>query len=160
MKQNTIIKSAGRKGKGVFAAKSFKKGDLIFRNKKGRVVNKNDISKLSKYDQKHLNEIDNETFEIMQPPGVFVNHSCEPNSIPKGQSFFALKSIQKCEEITSDYRVTGLFKNKWKCRCGTKNCKGYMVSDFFSLTPKLQKNYLPYTLKVIREKYKRRHSKS
>ena len=160
MVDNVVVRKAGRKGKGVFALKGFKKGELVFRNKIGKIVKKKDLDKLSKEDKKHLGEIDSKTFEIMQPPRVCVNHSCNPNSANKGTSFFALRKIKKGYEITTDYRVTGLFKNKWKCHCGSKNCKGYVISDFFTLPPKLQKRYLPYTIKAIRDQYIQRHSKS
>jgi hypothetical protein len=70
---------------------------------------------------------------------------------------FALKRIKAGEEITTDYRVNGLFKNRWRCYCGSKNCNGWVVSDFFTLPERLQKKYLPYTPRFIREEYERRH---
>ncbi len=160
MIKDVIVKKAGKKGKGVFALKNFKKGEFIFRDKKGKIVKRKDVNKLSKDDQKHLNEVDEEPFEIMQSPGKYINHSCNPNAIPKGRSIYALKPIKRGEEITTDYRVTGLFKNKWKCYCGSKNCKGWVISDFFTLPEKLQKRYLPYTIKVIKEEYKKRLKKT
>ena len=37
----------------------------------------------------------------------------------------AIRSINVGEEITVDYGKTELKKNKIKCNCGSKNCKGY-----------------------------------
>jgi SET domain-containing protein len=145
------------KGKGVFAKRNFKKGELIFRYKKGKIVARKDFGKLSEWESDHLDELDEDKFEVQPAPACFVNHSCDPNAIAKGRSYFVLKSIKKGEEITVDYRSKGIFKNKWECKCGSKNCKGYVISDFFSLPKQTQKLYLPYTLKIIKQEYKRRH---
>jgi hypothetical protein len=75
----------------------------------------------------------------------------------KGCRRYAIKSIKKGQEITIDARITGLFNNRWKCYCGSKNCTGWVTSNFFTLSEKLQKKYLPYTIKDIREEYYRRH---
>jgi len=159
MKKYVIVKDARKKGKGVFALKNFKKGEFIFRGKKGRVIHRKDLPKLSKDDGMHLNEVDYNTYEIMQAPEKFLNHSCDPNSISKGRSLFALKPIRKGEEITVDYRINAFDRNRWRCYCGSKNCKGWCISDFFTIPEKLQKKYLPYTIKVIREEYYRRHKR-
>jgi len=157
MIKDVIVKDAGKKGKGVFALRSFKKGEFIFRSKKGRIVHKKDLPKLSKWELRHLNEIDKDTFEIETAPGCYINHSCDSNAIGKGNGLYALKSIKKGQEITADYRINGLFNNRWKCHCGSKNCTGWVTSNFFTLSEKLQKKYLHYTIKDIREEYYRRH---
>jgi len=153
MEKDVIIKSTKNKGRGLFALRYFKKGELIFSYKKGKVVTKKGLSKLTKWESDHLDELDRNRFEVMEKPACFVNHSCDPNTISKGRSYFTLKPIKKGEEITVDYRSKGIFKNKWKCWCRSKNCKGYVVSDFFSLSKSKQKLYLPYTLKVIKKEY-------
>lgn len=157
MIEDVIVKDAGKKGKGVFALRNFKKGEFIFRGKKGKVIHKKDIPKLSPEERVHLNEIDYNTYEMMRAPERFINHSCNPNSIAKGRSAFALRNIRKGEEITADYRISAFDRNRWRCYCGSKNYKGWCISDFFTIPEKLQKKYLPYTIKVIREEYNRRH---
>ncbi len=157
MIKDVIIKKTKNKGKGLFVLKNFKKGELIFSYKKGKIFAEKDLKKLTKWELDHIDELDNNKFELMKKPQCFVNHSCDPNSISKGRSYFSLKPIKKSQEVTVDYRSKGIFKNKWKCECGSKNCKGYVISDFFSLPLKDQKLYLPYTLKVIKKDYKRRY---
>lgn len=154
------IKETTDKGKGVFAKRSFKKGEFVFRYKKGKIVSGKEIDKLSEWESDHLDELDEDKFEVQHAPACFVNHSCDPNTITKGRSYFALKLIKKGEEITVEYRSKGIFKNKWECRCGSKNCKGYVISDFFTLPEQTQKLYLPYTLKIIKQEYKRRHGRN
>lgn len=151
------IRNAGKKGNGVFALKKFKKGEFIFRGTRGKLVKTKDLGKLTPLESKHLGEVDRDTFEIMRAPGVYLNHSCDPNAISHGVNSYARKNIKKGEEITTDYRTLGNFKNKWKCYCGAKQCKGWVICDFFTLPENLQKEYLPYTLKFIKEEYRRRH---
>ncbi|MBI2233221.1 MAG: SET domain-containing protein-lysine N-methyltransferase [Candidatus Aenigmarchaeota archaeon] len=159
MIKSICVKQAGKKGKGVFAAKDFKKEELIVKGKKGKIFHTKTARKLSRDDKIHLNELDKDKWEIMGVPERFINHSCDPNAIPKGRSYFASKSIKSGQEITVDYRISAYTKQKWKCHCNSKNCTGWVISDFFSMPEKLQKKYLPFTLKFIKKEYKKRHSK-
>ena len=63
----------------------------------------------------------------------WINHSCDPNcetDIIKGHVWIiAIKDIKKREEITYDY---GYDLDNYKdhpCRCDSKNCLGYIVSE-------------------------------
>ncbi len=148
---DVIVRDAGKRGKGVFSTKSFKKGEFVFRYRRGRIVHGEDLARLSKDDLNHLNELDGDAYEIMRSPEKFVNHSCNPNTVNKGRSVIAIKAIRKGEEGTADDRIkNGLFHNRWRCYCGSKNCTGWVTSDFFSLPARLQKKYLPYTIDFIR----------
>lgn len=55
MPKDTIVKSSGKKSKGVFVMKNFRKGKLIFRDKKSAVVRKKAIPKLPRAGKKRLN---------------------------------------------------------------------------------------------------------
>jgi len=156
---NIIIKETKNKDKGVFANKNFKKGEFIFGYDKGKIVTRKDFKKLTEWELVHLDELGDNKFEVMMPPACYVNHSCEPNAIQKGRKYFALKPIRKKNEITTDYRAKGIFKNKWRCNCASKICNGYVISDFFALPELSQKLYLPYTLKSIQKEYRKIHSK-
>jgi pyrophosphatase PpaX len=158
MIKDVAVKQTERKGRGVFALRNFRRGELIFRGKKGRIVHKKDLPKLSPDDGMHLNEMGYDTYEIMRSPERFINHSCDPNSISKGRSVIAIKPIRKGQEITGDYRINAFDGNRWRCHCGSRNCKGWCTSDFFTIPKNLQKRYLPYTIEGIREEYERRHS--
>lgn len=165
MSKDIEIKATKKKGKGVFALKNFRKGEMIFINLRGKLVNRKDLAKILKSEGDHLNEIGKTTWEIMNPPGRFVNHSCRPSAASKESSkkkvpYIALRAVKKGEEITVDYRISAHTGNSWKCHCGSKNCKDFVVSDFFSLSKKLQKKYLPYSAKFIQTEYKRWHKSS
>ena len=63
-----------------------------------------------------------------------INHSCEPNCEvleDKGQLWiFALRDIKKNKELTYDYGFS--FDKDYKqyiCKCGAKNCVGYIVRE-------------------------------
>lgn len=159
MRNEIEIKETKKRGKGVFALKDFRKCEVIFINLRGKLIKDKDIGKILKSEGDHLNEINKETWEIMNPPGRFVNHSCNPNAIPKEFSeknvpYVALKPIKKGEEITIDYRINAHTGNTWECHCGSKNCSGKVTSDFFTLSEKLQRKYLPYSSKFIKSEYK------
>ena len=63
-----------------------------------------------------------------------INHSCEPNcevlEDNKQLWIFALRDIKKNEELTYDYGFS--FDKDYKqyvCKCGSKNCVGYIVRE-------------------------------
>ena len=116
------VRSAGEKGKGVFALKDFKKNELILRKKQGRIVKKEELPKLSGDDGDHTTEVKPGYYEVMPSPERYINHSCNPNAYCKKRIYYALKNIKKGEEITTDYRIGT--RDKWvlDCKCGSKNC--------------------------------------
>lgn len=155
-----IVKDAGRKGKGVFALRDFKKGEFIFRRRKGKIISNKDIPMLSEEDRRHLCELDWGTSAVLLPPGCYLNHACDPNAMRKGSHVFAWRNIAQGEEITIDYRLNAFTGEQWECYCGSANCRGYVVSDFFSLDEERQKAYLPYAPQFIRNEYYKRQRKS
>jgi histone-lysine N-methyltransferase SUV39H len=81
--------------------------------------------------------------EFMSGPTRFINHSCDPNlrifAVVKhsadqpfhGLAFFAVKDITENTELTFDYLdgvTDGVVDNKQKrkCLCGAKRCRGYL----------------------------------
>ena len=59
----------------------------------------------------------------------YINHSCNPNTYLrrayKKVEFYSLRVIKKGEELTADYGETH-HDGKLACRCGAKNCRGYI----------------------------------
>ena len=66
----------------------------------------------------------------------FYNHSCDPNcEIQKWNvggevriGFFALRDVEKGEELTFDYNFERFTQNDkpMRCHCGAQNCKGVL----------------------------------
>ena len=54
----------------------------------------------------------------------YLNHSCEPNVLNRGNFDIAKKDIGKGEELTYDYRPILIGNEKLKCNCGSRRCGG------------------------------------
>jgi hypothetical protein len=56
-----------------------------------------------------------------------------------------------------DYRINALNEG-WvtKCLCGSSECSGVIKGDFFSMPEHLQKKYLPYAPRFIKDKYEKK----
>ncbi len=64
-----------------------------------------------------------------------INHSCDPNcdtDIIRGKIWImSFKDIKKGEEITYNYGYDLEDYEEHPCRCGSKNCVGYILNDEF-----------------------------
>jgi len=120
MSNNVTIKKSEISGKGVFALRDFKKGDVVLKwNPK--ILVKADVEKLSKKQKIYVSHIRGKYF-LMQSPEKYVNHSCEANTFSKNNSDITKRNIKKGEEITADYSKEGIAES-FKCKCGSKKCK-------------------------------------
>lgn len=156
MRADIEVRDAGVKGQGVFALRSFQRGEFIFRRRHGKVVKNTEIASLCEEERRHLCELDFETSAVLLPPGCYLNHSCEPDAMRSGVKVFAWRDIAEGEEITIDYRLNAFSGEKWTCSCGSPSCTGHIVGDFFSLDPERQREYLPYAPRFIQREYRRR----
>ena len=163
MENKIEVRKSDIQGRGVFAMGDFRRGQEVFRYRRGRFVVRDQIQNLSDTEKDHLDIVDESTYEIMVEPGCYVNHSCDPNTIEKvGKEeivSYALRSIKIGEEITVDYRIRSAGDWKLKCLCDSGQCSGEVIGNFFSMPEELQKRYLPYAPVFIQEKYKKCHSK-
>jgi SET domain-containing protein len=67
----------------------------------------------------------------------YINHSCDPNCravIERGRIYIETrKAIRKGQELAYDYSVgrdgteTAADEARYRCRCGTKKCRGFML---------------------------------
>ena len=156
MIEDVAVRDAGRKGLGVFALRRFEKGEFIFRRRYGPIVTNARIPSLTREERRHLCELDYARSAILLAPGCYLNHSCEPNAMRSGVNVFAWKRIRAGEEITIDYRLNAFSGDRWKCSCHAASCTGEIVGDFFSLSPKLQREYLQFAPRFIQREYRRR----
>ena len=148
------VRGAGAKGKGVFARRSFRKGEFIFRRRHGRIVRSDHIRSLAPDERRHLCEVDFSRSAVLLGPGRYLNHSCEPNAMRSGVKVFAWRRIRAGEEITIDYRLNVFGGQRSRCRCG--HCAGWLVNSFFALPRARQRAYLPYAPAFIRREFRRR----
>jgi len=79
----------------------------------------------------------------VKPPGVFINHSCNPNAgVQHCFRVIALRDIERGEEIRIDYSTT-MSEQRWimACCCGEADCRR-IIGDFHDLPVELQDRYL------------------
>lgn len=154
-----IVKRVGKKGRGIFANRDFKKGELILNIIHKKIISYKQADKLSNYYNNHMSYVGNNKYAIMYSPEKYVNHSCDPNAYfkhinTKNEKIIAMKPIKKGKEIVVDYTIDAN-DNWWMhCKCGSKNCRGLVTGKFEKLDRNLQKKYLKYAPPWNKKKFK------
>jgi SET domain-containing protein len=150
------VRDAGDKGLGVYARRTFHEGEFVFRRRHRRTVSSEELDDLSAWERMHMCELGFDRFAILEPPGCFLNHSCDPSAIRHGVNVFAWKPIEAGQEITIDYRLNAFDGDSWACRCGASNCTGTVVGSFYAMDADRQRLLLPHAPRFIRREYRRR----
>ena len=140
-----VFKSSKIHSKGGFAARDIPKKTKIIEYI-GRVISKEEAEDLAAMElKKHRKDKEKGAVYIFElnkkydidgnvswNPARLINHSCLPNAKVEIKNdriwIISRKKIKKGEEITYDY---GYDLENWKdhpCRCGNKNCIGYIIS--------------------------------
>jgi SET domain-containing protein len=132
-------------GRGVIAARSFQKGEVILIIDDTDIVK--DTSTLTEEDWKiNTDYFDGKTI-IMKEPERCINHSCDPNSfiktINRVRKVIALKDISEDEEVVYDYAINGDNEGTFICQCGKERCRRNYIGNYFKLPVELQMEYLP-----------------
>ena len=168
MSDDVIIKDAGEKGKGLFANRDFKKGEIILFNDLTRIKKRYTLKEIeeSGIDSEHWEYVGRGKYVLDYSPASYVNHSCDPNAYVEFKTLckrylIALKPIRKGEEITKDYTLEAVDqtdKEGWvlECKCGSRNCRRRVTGDFFKLPKEIQMEKLPYLLTWVKRKYRDR----
>ncbi len=144
------VRKSGVHGKGVFALKPLKKGEVIIEYT-GEVITWDEALRRHPHDPSdpnhtfyfHIDELHVIDAKFGGNAARWINHACEPNceADDDGQRVFikALKAIKPGTELFYDYglvideRYTPTLKKKFACHCGSPRCRGTM------LAPKRQK---------------------
>jgi len=145
--KNVEVKNSPIQGKGVYACKDFKEGQLVLEIDDTHVVT--DTNTLTKEQfELHCDYLGNGTIILMQEPEVYINHACDPNTYVKTingiRKVLAMRDIKTGDEITYDYTINGDNAGTFECKCGAKNCRRIYTGSFFKLPRELQIKYLPY----------------
>jgi SET domain-containing protein len=132
------VKEQGGKGKGAYANRIIRKGEVIGIHG-GIVVHESEIERLKLVVPEEKLNLDHamyiypgflllHDYENGCDPMCFINHSCSPNArVVNGVVMVALRDIPEGEEIGWDYRQTdnlGRWEYEFKCECGTPGCVG------------------------------------
>jgi len=138
MKTYKVIKS-NIHHRGLCAARNIKRGERIIEFKGKKITHKQadedtkygyDITYLFTLDKKYLLDGD---FEFNK--ARLINHSCNPNCEVLDESksgiwITAIRNIKKNEELSYDYGFS--YDCSYKdliCKCGSKNCVGFIVRE-------------------------------
>lgn len=120
---DVVVKKSKIHGKGVFAARDFRKGEVVLRWDISNELTKKEIEKLPEKERKYVTYLKGK-YVLMKYPERYVNHSCKANTTPKNCCEIAVKDIKKGEEITTDYSEECAPNLRMKCSCGSRNCRG------------------------------------
>lgn len=140
------VKSSRIHNKGVFAKTDIPKGTKIIEYL-GNKITKAQSEKIAEkqYNKSAKNSSEGSVYifelnkrydingNVSWNPAKYINHSCKPNSeteIIRGHIWIvALRNIKKGEEILYNY---GYDIDEYKdhpCKCGSKNCVGYILAE-------------------------------
>jgi SET domain-containing protein len=128
-------------GQGLFATRRFGVGEMILRLSGRRYEREDPIH--STPSGANLLQTGRRTYIMLEPPGVFANHSCDPNAgIAGNRRLVAIRPIADGDEIRFDYSTT-MAEDLWTmvCRCGAPGCRG-VVTDFRLLPSDIKSRYL------------------
>jgi len=168
MPRDVIVKDAGEKGRGLFANRDFKKGEVILFYDLTKVKKRYTLEEIERsgIDSEHWEYVGRSKYVLDYSPASYVNHSCDPNAYVEFKTLskrylIALKPIRKGEEITKDYTLEAIDQidnETWilNCNCGSKDCRKKVTGDFFKLPKEIQKKKLPYLPTWVKKKYKDR----
>ena len=147
------IKKSNIDNRGVYAAKNIKAGKIIIYYR-GKLITKKETEKNPKYDNDkaiylfNLNSRYDLDGDFEYNDARLINHTCNPNCEVAGKGLklwiFALRDIKKGEELSYDYGFG--FDENYKdfvCKCGAKNCCGYIVREGSRWRIKKAKKYQP-----------------
>ncbi len=118
---DVIIKKSKIHGKGVFVNRDFKKGEVVIKYNLKKLT-KEEFENLSEK-EKHFTCKEGKDYFLFLPPERYVNHSCNPNTNSINKCDVAIRDIKKGEEITGDYSKENIPGLKMKCKCGSKSCR-------------------------------------
>ena len=133
------IKKSNIDNRGLYANRDIKDGTKIIEYK-GKIVTKKKVEEDTKFDNDkaiylfNLNKKYDLDGDFKFNTARLINHSCNPNCEVAGTGLkvwvYAIRDIKKGEELSYDYGFS--FDEDYKqfpCKCGAKNCCGYIVRE-------------------------------
>lgn len=139
------VRRSGVHGKGVFALRPLKKGEVVIEYK-GEVIDWQEALRRHPHDPKdpdhtfyfHVDEKNVIDAKHGGNAARWINHACAPNCEADevdGRVFIkALRAIKPGEELFYDYgliideKYTPKLKKQFACHCGAKTCRGTMLA--------------------------------
>jgi hypothetical protein len=159
-----VFVAPARVGRGVFAARPFRRGDTVLAIE-GRVVNYIRLWERegSRFSANCIRYGPETYLDPGDGPAAYLNHSCAPNvAIAKTANrlhLIAARRIGANEEIVFDYSTTIGDDDVWRmrCRCGQPSCRR-LIRNFGSLPAEVREHYLahgfvpPYIVRTLSDR--------
>jgi SET domain-containing protein len=118
-----VIKRAGEKGMGVFAAEDIPAGTVVVRYS-GRP---RCIWEIPRDRWERCFQVDYDVYVLPRrgTAGWYINHSCEPNCVVRGErEVVTARPVRRGEELTFDYSTNvGWEEYEMRCSCGSEKCR-------------------------------------
>jgi len=111
---------------GLFAEKSFSKGELILAIN-GIITNQPTKYSIQTDKNKHLDVLQIRWPISAQYFWIFINHSCDPNGYIHYHdlTFRSLRHVEKGEQLFFNYNTTEwMLAYPFKCQCNSRQCSG------------------------------------
>ena len=139
------VRRSGVHGKGVFALVKIPKGEVIIEYK-GEIITWPEAQRRHPHDPTDPNHTfyfhidDKRVIDAAHGGNAarWINHACKPNCEADevdGRIFIkSLRALKPGEELFYDYgliideRYTPKLKKQYECRCGSRKCRGTMLS--------------------------------
>ena len=110
------------------------------------------------FNRDHLDVMPDGTITLQNTPGVYINHSCEPNcyvrTVNEQAGIYAMKSIEAGQELFVHYSISNYQDWVFECKCGSPCCLGRVPCNYFKLPKELQIRFLPYLDDWFKKEYK------
>ena len=124
---------------GLYAVKDIKDRTRIIEYK-GKILTKKQVEENSKFDNDkaiylfNINKKYDLDGDFKYNTARLINHSCDPNCEVYGAGLkvwvYAIRDIKKGEELTYDYGFGyDEYYKDFPCKCGSKNCVGFIVRE-------------------------------
>ena len=143
-------------GKGMFAQKDIKKGEVVF-IKGGYILTRDEfysngtINSYLPLDDNYFLAAKSKEDELQIK--LYNNHSCDPNCGLRGEiTFIAIKDIRQGEELTCDYAFIDNEDYEFECSCGSVNCRHIVTGRDWKIK-ELQEKYRDYFAAYLKEKF-------
>ena len=133
------IKKSNIDKRDLYANRDIKDGTKIIEYK-GKIVTKKKVEEDTKFDNDkaiylfNLNKKYDLDGDFKFNTARLINHSCNPNCEVAGTGLkvwvYAIRDIKEGEELSYDYGFGyDEYYKDFPCRCGSKNCVGYIVRE-------------------------------
>lgn len=143
-------------GRGVFALRSIKKGELLV-VWGGDVITEERLLRLPFGLRRLMIQVEEGHYLLSahEGPADWINHSCDPNAGLSGQiALVAMRPIDPGEEICFDYAMSDSSSyDEFDCHCGTERCRNRVTANDW-LLPELQRRYDGYFSPYLQRRIK------